>query len=113
VRKVLALALLLSLTSSCLHTMTATQTRPSPQPQEHRQDFLLWGLVPLQSFSNNPCPQGISRIETGMNPANVLLTAITFGLYWGETIEVWCTEDERAVQPLPPPASGYYVVPNQ
>jgi hypothetical protein len=93
--------------------MTAAQTRPSPQTQERRQDFLLWGLVPLQSFNANQCPQGISRVDTGMTFTNFLFTAITLGIYWGETIEVWCSEDVRAVQPLPPPSRGFYVVPTQ
>lgn len=109
-RKVLALALLLP-TLGCLHTMTAAQTRPSPQPQERRQDFLMWGLVPLQSFSSSTCPNGISRVDTGMTFGNFVFTALTMGIYWGETIAVWCTEDPRTAQTFPPTPRGFYVVP--
>jgi hypothetical protein len=72
-------------------------------------------MVPLQSFDATPCPQGISRVDTGMTFTNFLFTAITFGVYWGETIHVWCGEDTRASQsPAPQPAvRGFYVVPTQ
>jgi Bor protein len=113
VLKILALLVLLPLTSSCLHTMTAAQTIPSPRPQERRQDFLLWGLVPLQSFSSSSCPNGISRVDTGMSFANFLFTAVTLGVYWGERIEVWCAEDGRTAQSLPPTPRRFYVVPTQ
>jgi hypothetical protein len=113
VRKLLALTMLLPLTSSCLHTMTATQVRPVAQPQERRQDFLLWGLVPLQSFNATQCPEGISRVDTGMSFANFLFTTITLGVYWGEKVEVWCADDVRTAQSLPSATRGFYVVPTQ
>lgn len=110
-RQVLALCLLLAVSSSCLHTMTAAQTRPAPQSQQRRQDFLLWGLVPLQSFSGSNCPDGISRVDTSMTLPNVLFTAVTFGLYWAVSIDTWCAEGTQAAQGVPLAPRGFYVVP--
>lgn len=110
-RKPMVLSLLLMLSTSCLHTMTASQVRPAQQSHERRQDFLLWGLVPLQSFSDNPCPRGIARVDTGMSGANFLFTAVTAGLYWGMTVNVWCSDEAQAIQQLPMAPQTLFVVP--
>lgn len=85
----MALSLMLGVTSSCLHTLTAGQVRSAQQSHERRQDFMLWGLVPLQSFADNPCPRGIAPGDTGMSGTNFLFTALTGGLYSAITVDVW------------------------
>jgi hypothetical protein len=110
-KRPLAIIVVCLLTTSCLHTMTASQVRPTPQSQERRQDFLLWGLVPLQSFTDNPCPRGIARVDTGMSGANFLFTAITFGIYWGMTVNVWCNDEPQGLPGVPATPQNFYVVP--
>lgn len=78
----------------------------------YRQDFILWGLVPLQSSGASQCPSGISRVETGMNFGNLFFTAITAGIYTAETVEVWCREESTTTMQMVSPAPrGFYVVP--
>lgn len=87
-----ALALLVGLTTGCFrHTVMVTGAQPATST-ERWQHFLIFGLVPLSDTwdARTDCPSGIAKVESSMQLGNVLLSAITMGVYGSETLKVWC-----------------------
>jgi hypothetical protein len=88
-----AVALLTTL-AGCFHTtVMATGAQPA-NSVERWQHFLIGGLVPLseQWDARTDCQGGGAKVESSMQVANVLLTAITVGIYSSVTLKVWCAQ---------------------
>jgi hypothetical protein len=89
---VAALALVVALSAGCFHhTVMVTGAQPASSA-ERWQHFLIFGLVPLSETwdARTDCQAGIAKVESSMQLGNVLLSAITMGLYASETLKVWC-----------------------
>lgn len=75
--------------SSCYNTRIAvgdvSPTHPMVEVNSHRNDFLLWGLVPLNNASKQASEFIGDRenyvIRTNQSFINGLLSSITFGIY--------------------------------
>jgi hypothetical protein len=65
---------------------------------EHWEHFLIGGLVPLseQWDARADCQAGVAKVESSMQIGNVLLTAITAGIYTSVTLRVWCAQGAGA-----------------
>jgi len=60
---------------------------------------LFWGIVNLNDDTplDLLCPQGVARVETWMGPLQVILTAITGGIYAPTTVRVFCRAEAPPV----------------
>lgn len=90
--RALGLALAMTFTAGCFrHTVMVTGAQPASSA-ERWQHFLILGLVPLSDTwdARTECPTGIAKVESSMQLGNVLLSAITMGIYASETLRVWC-----------------------
>jgi hypothetical protein len=95
------IALTAVLGAGCFHhTVMVTGAQPS-NSVERWQHFLIFGLVPLSEMwdARTSCPGGIAKVESSMQLGNVLLSAITLGVYGSETVRVWCAAGGSATGP--------------
>jgi hypothetical protein len=94
VRAGAALVALLGMLAGCFHTTVMVTGAQPANSVERWQHFLIGGLVPLseQWDARTDCQAGIAKVESSMNIGNVLLTAITAGIYSSVTLKVWCAQ---------------------
>lgn len=108
-RGALATALVaLLLSTGCFQsTYVVAGTTPEPDPARREwRHYLFLGLIDLSDDVElrAECPQGVSRIETGMTWYNFLITLATATLYTTMVSEVYCQEP-AAGPPSQPSAS--------
>jgi hypothetical protein len=89
---------LLGTATGCFHTTVMTTGAQPANSVERWQHFLIGGLVPLseQWDARTDCQSGIAKVESSMQIGNVLLTAITVGIYSSVTLKVWCAQGAGA-----------------
>lgn len=83
---------LVAMTTGCLRTtVMATGAQPA-NSVERWEHFLIAGLIPLseQWDARTDCQAGVAKVESSMQIGNVLLTALTAGIYTSVTLKVWC-----------------------
>jgi hypothetical protein len=93
-----ALVALLGTFTGCFHTTVMTTGAQPANSVERWQHFLIGGLVPLseQWDARTDCQAGVAKVESSMQIGNVLLTAITAGIYASVTLKVWCAQGAGA-----------------
>lgn len=89
---------LLGTLAGCFHSTVMTTGAQPANSVERWQHFLIGGLVPLseQWDARTDCQSGIAKVESSMQLGNVLLTAITAGIYSSVTLKVWCAQGAGA-----------------
>ena len=109
---VAALVVLLLGTGCFQNTYVVAGTTPEPDPARREwRHYLFLGLIDLSDDVELRayCPQGVSRIETGMTWYNFLITLATATLYTTMVSEVYC----QAPDELPPSEPSASDVPDR
>ena len=96
-------AVVLAQTSGCYYAVIDTG-----RPQSVRTVEETWapsyvgGMVPprLEQFVER-CPHGAARVEVFRSPRNMLVTALTLGIYAPSTVQVTCALEKRGASPVP------------
>lgn len=104
-RSTLSLAGAALLLAGCYHATIETGLAPSPQTVE-KPWASAWidGLVaPKLVETMAKCPNGVSKVETQLSFVNMLVGAITLGIYTPMTIKATCAAGGHSA--LPPGAS--------
>jgi hypothetical protein len=73
--------------------VTREDQRPS-EPKEYNQYAFIYGFIPGSQLPSESalCLDGrIERLDFKMNPADVLITAATFGLFVSHRVTVACS----------------------
>jgi hypothetical protein len=70
-----------------------TRTTAAPTYEDSKEFFLLGLLGPRHSYSSRELCLGkeIDQIETAHTANDVLVTAVTLGIYAPRTLRVWCS----------------------
>jgi hypothetical protein len=88
----IGLLLVIPLTAACYHATITTGATPSTQVIE--KPFAaswIYGLVPPSTVETMAkCPNGVAKVETQLSFVNMLVNAITFGLFTPMSIKVTC-----------------------
>lgn len=95
--------LVLAQSTGCYYAMIDTG-----RPQSVRTVEEAWapsyvgGMVPprLEEFVDR-CPHGAARVEVFRSPRNMLVTALTLGIYAPSTVQVTCALEKRGSSPAP------------
>jgi uncharacterized membrane protein len=89
---------LMTVLTGCLHTTVMTTGAQPANSVERWQHFLIAGLVPLseQWDARTDCQAGVAKVESSMQIGNILLTAITAGIYTSLTVKTWCAQGAGA-----------------
>jgi hypothetical protein len=91
---------------ACYHATIDTGLAPSNQVVE-KSFAAAWieGLVPPSTVETaSKCPHGAAKVETQLSFVNMLVGAITLGIYTPMSIKVTCAEAGRASLPASAPA---------
>ena len=100
-------ALVLGLGGGCFqNTYVVAGTTPEERPARREwRHYLFMGLIDLSDDVElrAECPQGVSRIESGMAWYNVLITVATATLYTTMVSEVYCQEPAELPPSQPSP----------
>lgn len=98
--KCLAAALVLGL-AGCYHATIDTGLAPSTTVVEKPwASSFIDGLVPPSTVETQAkCKTGVSKVETQLSFLNLLVGAITFGIYTPMNIKVTCAQGGRAAIP--------------
>lgn len=74
-----------------INSQAVQEVQPAVWEWNHH---LLWGLIKLSDdvMIDQVCPAGVARIESWVGPLQVLLYAVTGGIYSPTTIRVWCAK---------------------
>jgi Bor protein len=99
-RLVPAVALVLTL-PACYHVTVDTGLPASSTVVEKPwASSFIDGLVPPSTLeTQSKCPGGVSKVETQLSFLNLLVGAITFGIYTPMSIKVTCAQGGRASIP--------------
>jgi len=92
VRSVAAAAVLTLGTAGCYHATVETG-RPANGVEIHKSFAASWidGLVPPSTVqAAQQCPNGIARVDTQLSFVNMLVGALTLGIYTPMDIRVQC-----------------------
>ncbi len=94
----LSLAGLLVAASACYHATVDTGLTPSSVVAEKSwASGWLWGLVPPSTVETaTKCPHGAAKVETQHSFLNMLVGALTGGIYSPMSIKVTCAQAGRA-----------------
>ena len=94
----LSLAGLLVAASACYHATVDTGLTPSSVVAEKSwASGWLWGLVPPSTVETaSKCPHGAAKVETQHSFLNMLVGALTGGIYSPMSIKVTCAQAGRA-----------------
>lgn len=91
---------------ACYHATVETGLKPSAQTVE--KSFAaswIYGLVPPSTIETaGKCPHGAAKVETQLSFVNMLVGAITAGIYTPMAIKVTCAESGRASRAATGPA---------
>jgi hypothetical protein len=90
----LTAVLLLVSFAACYHATIDTGLTPSPQTVEKPwASSFIEGLVPPSTVETQAkCPHGASKVETQHSFLNMVVGAITFGIYTPMDIKVTCAK---------------------
>jgi hypothetical protein len=92
VKRSIALALSLVVSSACFHQVV--QTGRTPGTTVVRKEWTatwLWGLVPATPIDvTRDCPGGIATVETKLTFMNGLVGALTIGIFTPRDVTVTC-----------------------
>jgi len=96
--RLLSVAALVLVLSSCYHAVINTGLTPSGQTvKDEWATAWLDGLVPPKIVETAAqCPNGVARVETQHSFLNLLAAAVTFGIFSPMTIEVQCAASRSA-----------------
>jgi hypothetical protein len=101
--KLAAAALLLAL-PACYHA--TVQTGLPAGTGVVQQGFAagwLWGLVPPKPVTTMAqCPSGVSKVETQHSFLNMVVSALTGGIFWTMSIKATCASGGRSAVPNTP-----------
>jgi len=88
----LTAVLLLLGSAGCYHATIDTGLTPSPQTVEKPwASSFIDGLVPPSTVETQAkCPHGVSKVDTQLSFLNMLVGAITFGIFTPMDIKVVC-----------------------
>lgn len=87
--------------SACFHATIETGLAPSPQTIDKAwASGWVFGLVPPSPVSTMAqCPSGVSKVETQLSFANMLVAFLTLDIYTPMSIKVTCSTGGRASIP--------------
>ncbi len=87
-----ALMLVVTVGTGCYHAIVDTGRAPSPVVVE--QTFAkswIGGLIaPKPMETHSQCPKGVAKVETQHSFVNMLVGAVTFGIFTPMTIKATC-----------------------
>lgn len=90
-KRVLCLLSMVAMLSSCGTIVMRMGGRMDRRPIEIKSKFYLWGLVGERSLiMKDYCSNGVSRIEEEFTAGDVVLTAITLGIYAPRHSRIFC-----------------------
>jgi hypothetical protein len=91
IKRILCLFIALSFLSSCGTIVMRMEGRMDRRPIEVKSKFYLWGLVGERSLIvKDYCSKGASRIEEEFTAGDVIVTALTFGIYAPRHSRFYC-----------------------
>ena len=102
-RTLLLAALVLGQRSGCYYAVIDTGRPQSVRTvEESWAPSYVGGMVPprLEEFVER-CPHGAARVEVFRSPRNMLVTALTLGIYAPSTVQVTCALEQRGTSPVP------------
>lgn len=83
--------LLFVLLTGCYKATVNTGLAPNAVVHTRWAHSWIGGLVPPAAFDAvSLCPNGVSRVETELSPANQLVNVATFGIYTPMTMRAVC-----------------------
>jgi len=87
--------------TACYHVTVETGLAPSSTVVEKPwASSFIDGLVPPGTVeTQSKCPSGVSKVETQLSFLNLLVGAITFGIYTPMSVKVTCAQGGRAAVP--------------
>lgn len=97
-RSICVLASIAALTSGCYHAVIETG-RPASATVIDKPwaNSFIGGLVPPAPLETSAsCPSGVAKVETQHSFLNMLVGAVTFGIYTPMQITVTCAQGGRA-----------------
>lgn len=94
IRRLLALGLVVVLSTGCYHATIETGATPSMQVIEKPwASGWIYGLVPPSTVATaQQCTNGVAKIETQLSFANQLVNFLTGGIYTPMSIKVTCAQ---------------------
>ena len=100
----LAAVSLLVLLPACYHAIVQTGRPANNQVVEEKWAAgWLWGLVPPKPISTMAqCPNGVSKVETQHSFLNMVVQALTAGIFTPMTIKASCASGGRSAIPGEP-----------
>ena len=102
-RALLLLLLALAPGTGCYYAVIDTGRPQSVRTvEESWAPSYVGGMVPprLEEFVER-CPHGAARVEVFRSPRNMLVTALTLGIYAPSTVQVTCALEKRGAAPAP------------
>ena len=103
-KKILALASAVLLTSACWHATIETGLPAGTQVinQPMAMSFVYGLIAPATVNAASRCPNGVARVETQHSFVNGLIAAVTFSIVTPITITVTCAAGRTSLAPTTP-----------
>jgi Bor protein len=101
IRRWLALALSIGLSTGCYHQVVDTGRAPGKLAVEHWfVSTWLWGLVPAKEIDvRRECPAGIATIMTETSFVDGLVSVLTIGIYTPQHVRITCALQTASLPP--------------